>query len=81
MTIRQYLNRGWAMSLPLVGVCFMLASAGCATVRPEQRAILADPTMQFDAPSPEQSALDHTLDNREGATGGGSVKGGGCGCN
>lgn len=83
MTIREYLNRGWAMRLPLVGVgvCLVLASAGCATVRPEQRAILADPTMQFDAPSPEQSALDHTLDNREGSTGGGSVKGGGCGCN
>ncbi len=83
MTISQSLNSDGASKLPLsmLAVCLMLAGAGCATVRPEQRAILADPTMQFDVPSPEQSALDHTLDNREGSTGGGSVKGGGCGCN
>ena len=82
MTIGQLLNFDWASKLPLaLAAAMMLAGAGCATVRPEQRAILADPTMQFDAPSPEQSALDHTLDNREGSTGGGSVKGGGCGCN
>ncbi|HTA91384.1 MAG TPA: DUF4266 domain-containing protein [Polyangiaceae bacterium] len=63
------------------GVLVALASAGCATVRPEQRAILADPTMQFDVQSADQAALDHALDNRQGSTGGGSVKGGGCGCN
>ncbi len=60
---------------------FAIASAGCATVRPEQRAILADPTMQFEEQSTDQAALDHALDNREGSTGGGSVRGGGCGCN
>jgi len=59
----------------------LAASAGCATVRPEQRAILADPTMRFDAESADQAALEHVLDNREGSTGGGSVRGGGCGCN
>jgi Domain of unknown function (DUF4266) len=63
------------------GALITLASAGCATVRPEQRAILADPTMQFDEQSADQAALDHALDNREGSTGGGSVRGGGCGCN
>jgi len=69
----------WAL-LTLGGV--LLASlAGCATVRPEQRAILADPTMQFDEKAGDQAALDHALENREGSTGGGSVKGGGCGCN
>jgi hypothetical protein len=64
-----------------LGGLLALASAGCATVRPEQRAILADPTMQFDAKSSDQAALEHALDNREGSTGGGSVRGGGCGCN
>jgi hypothetical protein len=59
----------------------LVASGGCATVRPEQRAILADPTMQFDAKSTDRAALDHALENREGSTGGGSVRGGGCGCN
>ncbi|HEY0465031.1 MAG TPA: DUF4266 domain-containing protein, partial [Polyangiaceae bacterium] len=64
----------------LLGGLTLIASAGCATVRPEQRAILADPTMQFDAKSADQAALEHALDNREGSTGGGSVRGGGCGC-
>ena len=59
----------------------LIASAGCATVRPEQRAILADPTMQFDQESPDRAALEHALENREGSTGGGSLRGGGCGCN
>jgi hypothetical protein len=53
----------------LLGVSMLVASAGCATVRPEQRAILADPTMQFDEKSADRAALEHTLDNREGSTG------------
>jgi len=65
----------------VAGAALLLASAGCATVRPEQRAILADPTMQFDAKSAYRAALEHALENREGSTGGGSVRGGGCGCN
>jgi Domain of unknown function (DUF4266) len=55
--------------------------AGCATVAPEQRAILADPTMQFDAEAKHDAALRHAIDNREGSTGGAGVSGGGCGCN
>jgi len=65
----------------LFGALLLAASAGCATVRPEQRAILADPTMQFDEKTADRAALEHALDNREGSTGGGSVRGGGCGCN
>jgi len=82
MTIRtlDYRKMVRAMALAFASLG-LLASAGCRTVRPEQRAILADPTMQFDAQSAEQAALDHALDNREGSTGGGSVRGGGCGCN
>jgi hypothetical protein len=57
------------------------SAAGCATVRPEQRTVLADPTMQFSADSPDEAQLAHVQDNREGSFGGGSVKGGGCGCN
>ena len=53
---------------------------GCVTVRPEQRAILADPTRRFDR-GREDHARQHALENREGAYGGGSVQGGGCGCN
>ena len=69
-------------ALGLAGVALSLGvTAGCATVRPEQRAILADPTMQFDEKSADRTALEHALDNREGSTGGGSLRGGGCGCN
>jgi hypothetical protein len=59
----------------------LLAAGGCVTVRPEQRAVLADPTMQFDSDSGDAAAREHVLENREGSSGGGSVKGGGCGCN
>lgn len=69
-----------ALTLALALV-LAVASAGCATVRPEQRAVLADPTMQFAVKSADRAALDHVLENREGSTGGGSVRGGGCGCN
>jgi hypothetical protein len=66
-------------SLPVLAIAFSVA--GCATVRPEQRATLADPTMRFEGEPGEQAALEHALENREASYGGGSVKGGGCGCN
>jgi hypothetical protein len=56
-------------------------AAGCVTVRPEQRAFLADPSMTFGSGGQAEADLDHVLDNREGATGAGTVNGGGCGCN
>lgn len=65
----------------LVLAALIAASAGCATVRPEERAILADPTMQFDGEPREAKATQHVMENREGSFGGGSVQGGGCGCN
>ena len=60
---------------------FALASSACATVRPEQRQLLADPMMQFKGGERDERAKEHVLEYREGAIGGGSVKGGGCGCN
>lgn len=65
-----------------LGLIAALAAA-CATVRPEQRALLADPIMQFESgvDSSDQAARDHVLENREGSLGKGSIKGGGCGCN
>ena len=44
-------------------------------------AILADPTMQFEAEAKHEAALRHAIDNREGSMGGTGVAGGGCGCN
>jgi hypothetical protein len=62
-------------------VIFGVLGFGCATVRPEQRAILADPSMQYEQESRHKQVLQHALENREGSYGGGSVRGGGCGCN
>ena len=59
----------------------LLSLCGCATVAPERRAILADPTMQFDAEGKHEAPLRHALENREGSMGGTGVQGGGCGCN
>jgi len=55
--------------------------SACSTVKPQQRAILADPTMQFEAEPEEGAVRQHALDNREGSMGGAGVAGGGCGCN
>ncbi|HXN31717.1 MAG TPA: DUF4266 domain-containing protein [Polyangiaceae bacterium] len=60
---------------------FLLLVGGCATVAPQQRAILADPTMQFDAEAKHDAALRHAIENREGSMGGTGASGGGCGCN
>jgi Domain of unknown function (DUF4266) len=69
--------------LGLGGVVLAAATAlgACATVAPTQRAVLADPTMQFDGEAKHDAALRHALDNREGSMGGTGVSGGGCGCN
>jgi hypothetical protein len=72
------MNREAAAAILL---CLSLALWGCATVAPQQRAILADPTMQFDAEAKHDAALRHALENREGSMGGTGVSGGGCGCN
>lgn len=65
----------------LVVALVCCSTAGCVTVRPQERAILADPVMRFDASAREEAELQHVLDNREGSFGGGALQGGGCGCN
>lgn len=58
----------------------LVGASGCATVRPEQREILADPAMTFGG-GEAQAQEDHVLSNREGALGANASAGGGCGCN
>jgi hypothetical protein len=65
----------------LLGLWLLLTLASCVTVRPEQRAVMADPTMQFEQDPGDAAARAHVLENREGSSGGNSVKGVGCGCN
>lgn len=59
----------------------MLLAAGCASVRPEDREYLAEPALTWGGEGMAEQHERHVLDNREGSTGGGSVSGGGCGCN
>jgi hypothetical protein len=65
----------------VVVVAVAAGSTACVTVRPEQRAILADPKMRFQGDPRTAAEMDHVIENREGSFGGGSVQGGGCGCN
>lgn len=78
-------HRSWTVTSTVtskrVAILCLLALSGCATVAPQQRAILADPTMQFDAEAKHDAAFRHALENREGSMGGTGVSGGGCGCN
>jgi len=76
-----------SLSLAAIAI-FVVASAtsmfGCVTVKPQQRGVLSDPIMRFGGnghDAVEQGHLRHALGNREGAFGGDSVSGGGCGCN
>jgi hypothetical protein len=62
-----------ALVLPLAG--------GCATVKPWQREILADPIMQPGRNPVATAQLEHVYFSREAASGGAIVGGGGCGCN
>ena len=65
----------------VISLFLLFVLTGCATVAPQERAILADPTMQFDAEAKHDAALHHAIDNREGSMGGTGASGGGCGCN
>jgi hypothetical protein len=70
--------RGWGFAL--VGLCVLLtACSGFAPVRPWERRILAHPTMSVDDVA--QGIDEHVRAVSEGAAGGISGGGGGCGCN
>jgi Tfp pilus assembly protein PilN len=64
-----------------VAVVLACASTACVTVRPQERAILADPAMQLDGELAHARQFRHAVENREGAMGGEGISGGGCGCN
>lgn len=71
-----------ARFLRAVAVVVLAACVGaCATVRPEEREYLAEPAMTFSSGGMTDAHQEHVLNNREGSYGGGSAKGGGCGCN
>lgn len=62
-------------------IALLVASSGCARVKPYQRELLAKRIMALD-PSPEATLLEqHVYQYREGSAGGYGGSGGGCGCN
>jgi hypothetical protein len=66
-----------------VAVC-AVALAGCATFdppKPWEKGDLARPSMRFDSDPLAARGTQHIYQSREGAAGGGTVGGGGCGCN
>jgi hypothetical protein len=76
VTARARLRWGAAALLLLAAL-----SAGCATVRPWDRDLLAEKKMSL-TPNPMIQAVDeHVYFSKEGSTGGQEVGGGGCGCN
>jgi len=66
--------------LGIVGGTLLSMTWGCVHVAPYERGTLAHPTMSADDPFKTPLA-EHVEDVSEGATGGLSGGGGGCGCN
>jgi hypothetical protein len=65
----------------LAAALLIAASTGCAELKPWERGILAEPSMQLVPDKMEGYVDDHTYFSKEAATGGKGVGGGGCGCN
>jgi hypothetical protein len=55
--------------------------AGCARVAPYERGTLARSDMELGKNPDLAAGEEHGLAYREGSSGGGDAKGGGCGCN
>jgi len=59
-------------------------ASGCTSFAPPQpweKGDLAKPAMRFDGDALAAKATRHVYQSKEGASAGGSVGGGGCGCN
>jgi hypothetical protein len=68
----------------IAAACTTAALAACATFDPPrawEKGDLARPSMRFDADPLAGSVARHIYQSKEGAAGGGTVGGGGCGCN
>jgi hypothetical protein len=76
--IETNVARSFAL-LVLVGLG--LAADGCAAVAPYERETLARRDMELSGKAPLRAGEEHAQAYREGSSGGGDAKGGGCGCN
>lgn len=64
----------------MLGLALVLV-AGCATVHPWDRDLLAQKRMSFNPTPMLRSIDDHIYFSKEASMGGVDVSGGGCGCN
>lgn len=62
-------------------IVVLLLASSCVRVHAHQRGTLARPDMELGSTPDMASGEDHARAYREGATGGGTGKAGGCGCN
>jgi hypothetical protein len=69
------------MGTAAVLLLLLASAAGCATVRPWDRDLLAEKKMSFTPNPPVQAIDEHIYFSKEGSTGSQEVGGGGCGCN
>lgn len=60
---------------------FLICLGGCAAVKPWERNILAQKSMQLVPDEIEAFADEHVYFSKEASTGGSGIGGGGCGCN
>jgi hypothetical protein len=65
----------------LIVVLALLLVAGCATVQPWDRDLLAEKKMSFNASPMLQAVDEHIYFSKEASMGGMDAGGGGCGCN
>ncbi|HET9446011.1 MAG TPA: DUF4266 domain-containing protein [Steroidobacteraceae bacterium] len=59
----------------------LLALAGCTSVQPWERDVLARPEMSLDDAPLDAAIDDHIYFSKEASSGGRGFGGGGCGCN
>lgn len=79
MPLRLLEGRG-VMKTPIV-LAFAASLLACQRVAPYQRETLARPDMQLGAQADLLAGEQHAQAYREGSSGGGDPRGGGCGCN
>jgi hypothetical protein len=65
----------------LVALILCSGAAGCATVKPWDRDVLAKPEMQFVTCAQLHAIDEHVYFSKGASLGGSSLAGGGCGCN
>jgi len=68
----------------LAALAFFFLLTGCIAsnpVKPWQKATLAQPSMALGGLTSDNGLYSHIYTSKETAKGGGSISGGGCGCN